>query len=304
MPAPVLFDAAEDAFPPGAPTPARRLESGEILLFAPGRLPLPTEDELVFLRDELGSLMTLKNISYHPEGDYLSGMKRVPEAAARTRDVLREHGARVAGFLGALLPEYARDWRLGKVNFRPLQERGRAIARHSSNELVHVDAFASGATHGDRVLRFFTNVHPTEPRVWRSAGLFPELYREFGARAGIADLGRGGLAPGAPERAWSGLLHALARLGLGRALMADTSPYDRAMKRLHDELKDDAAFQEDVGRFRTMSFLPFTSWCVLTDMVSHAAVSGRHALVATFYVRLERCVAPALAPFHVMAGSA
>ncbi len=284
-----------------SPTPAERLERGEILIFRPGMLELPPEPDQVFLREELGARITLKNISYHPEGDYLSGMKRDADCRQRTRAILRAHNEIVVAFLERVFPEYADDWRSGKVNFRPLQERGRALRRHSSNELVHVDAFASGATHGDRVLRFFTNIHPTEPRVWKSAGLFPDLFREFGPAAGIASLGRQGLAPDAFDRAYTGLVRTLARLGLEQALMADTSPYDRAMKKLHDHLKDDDAFQKDDARFTTMSFAPFTSWCVLTDMVSHAAVSGRHALVNTFYVKLERCAVPDLAPFHVMA---
>jgi len=67
------------------------------------------------------------------------------------------------------------------------------------------------------------------------------------------------------------------------------------------QLKSVAKVVADTARFTTLSFPPFTSWCVLTDMVSHAAVSGRYALVNTFYVKLERCAVPDLAPFNVMA---
>ena len=144
------------------------------------------------------------------------------------------------------MPEYAAAWRVGKVNFRPLQERGRVLPRHSSNELLHVDAFASGATHGARVLRFFTNIHPTESRLWKSAGLFPELFEEFGVPAGIASIGATGLRPRLPERAFSGFLHAVARMGVAQSLAVDTSPYDRAMHRFHNYLKDDDAFQRVV----------------------------------------------------------
>jgi len=121
-------------------------------------------DDLDFLRNRLGELLSLKNISYHPGGDYLSGIKNDPQARESTRQILRDHNAEMTRFLGALLPDYAPDWHCGKVNFRPLEEKGRQISRHSSNELIHVDAFASGATHGDRTLRFFTNIHPTVSR--------------------------------------------------------------------------------------------------------------------------------------------
>lgn len=301
LPAVYPVGADEHLAPGGSRALEERLERGDVLLFAPGQLPLPPEEDLAFLRG-LGGSLTLKNISYHPEGDYLSGIER-GEARTRTRAVLRERDRAVRGFLGERLADYAADWRVGKVNFRPLQERGRDLPRHSSNELLHVDAFASGATHGDRVLRFFTNIHPSEARVWRSAGLFPELYREFGAAAGVAGRGERGLAPSLPERAFSGLLQALARVGIAQPLMADTSPYDRAMHRFHNHLKDDDGFQRDEARCVRMEFPPFSSWAVLTDMVSHAAVSGQHALVDTFYVRRTRCVRPELAPYSIMAGA-
>lgn len=296
---PTVTMTAERLAPGVTPSPAERLERGAVLVFPPGAVPLPDEDDLRFLREELGERITLKNISYHPEGGYLSGLKRGGGVFERAKRILAERDGVARTFLSGVLPDYARDWHVGKVNYRPLEERGRQISRHSSNELVHVDAFASGATHGDRVLRFFTNVNPTEPRVWRSAGLFPELYREFGESAGILPAR---LGAGPAERAFSGLLRGLAGMGLGQARMVDTSPYDRAMKRLHDRLKDDDAFQQDEARMVAMEFEPLSSWCVLTDMVSHACVRGRHALVNTYYVPLERCAVPELAPFHVMGG--
>lgn len=305
MSSPALYRVPADKRPlESEPRLVERLERGDVLLFAPGALTLPPEEDLEFLRRELGALITLKNISYHPEGDYLSGIKRDPVRARRVRAILLEHNRQVQALLRASVPEYAADWRVGKVNFRPLQERGRALPRHSSNELVHVDAFASGATHGDRVLRFFTNIHPTEARVWKSAGLFPELFQEFGKSAGIASIGEGGLRPRLPERAFSGLLHAVARMGVAQPLAVDTSPYDRAMHRFHNYLKDDDAFQRDEDRCVRMEFPPFHSWAVLTDMVSHAAVSGQHALVNTFYVSQGCCVHPELSPINIIAGSA
>lgn len=287
----------------GEPTDelAECLERGEILRFEPGVLPLPPEEDLDYLRRELGRLITLKNISYHPAGDYLSGIKRDPEARSRTRRILREHNREVQGLLGRILPRYEAGWSAGKVNFRPLQERGRTISRHSSNELVHVDAFASGATHGGRTLRFFTNIHPTEPRVWKSAGLFPEILEEFGQRAGVLPLGPRGLREGPLDRARTGVLRTLSRLGLPQALTVDSSPYDRAMKRLHDTLKDDDAFQQDEGRCTVFDFPPHASWVVLTDLVSHACVSGQHALVNTWTIPRECLAAAELAPYELIA---
>ena len=280
---------------------AESLERGEILVFEAGALPLPPEEDLEFLRVELGKLISLKNISYHPHGRYLSGIKNDKDAREQTRRILHDHNRVVTAFLAERVPEYVSKWHAGKVNFRPLQEQGRELSRHSSNELLHVDAFASGATHGDRTLRFFTNIHPTESRVWKSAGLFPELFEEFGASAGVLPLSARGLSEGPLDQALTGLLRTLAKLGLPQALTVDSSPYDRAMKRVHDTLKDDDDFQRDERRWSFFEFPPFSSWVVLTDMVSHACVSGQHALVNTWTVSKESLRVPELAPYQVIA---
>ena len=278
-----------------------RLERGAILFFPPGLLALPPASELEFLRTELEGRVTLKNLSYHPAGDYLSGIGGDAGVRARTRAILRAHGDCVHALLARLLPRYARTWRAGKVNYRPFEEAGRDLTAHSSNELVHVDAFASGATHGGRILRFFTNVHPSAPRRWKSAGLFPELLAEFGDAAGVGALGARRLAEGPLDRAFSGLVRLAVRAGLPQAATLDTSPYDRAMKRLHDALKDSPTFQADEGRLQIFEFPAGSSWIVLTDMVSHAVIRGQHALVCTWIVPLQRCQVPELAPYTLLA---
>jgi hypothetical protein len=275
---------------------AERLERGEVPVFPAGMLPLPPADDLEFLRRELGNMLALKNISYHPHGDHLSGIKGNREYKERTRQILAEHNRVVTAFLEKALPEYAGGWRIEKVNFRPIQEKGRDLKPRASNERLHTDAFASGATHGGRILRFFTNIHPTAPRVWKSSGLFPELYREFGAAAGIA---RPRLTSGVGNRLLSGTLKGVSKVA-PKAILADTTPYDRAMLKMHNFLKDSDAFQGDESRQVFMRFEPFQSWCVLTDTVSHAVTEGQHALVNTYYVALDRCVVPELAPFRVM----
>jgi hypothetical protein len=278
-------------------TLATKLEEGHILFFPRAPMPLPPPEDLEFLRTALTDLMALKNISYHPPEDMLSGLKGDRAAKERTRGILQQHSFHVRELLAKILPRYAEGWALGKVNWRPVEEHGRPLSRHSSNEFIHVDAFPSGATHGARVLRFFTNVNPTEARVWRSSGTFAEIYRDFHKPAGIA--GGAAIEPSLPARALSGLLRGVKKLGVPTELV-DTSPYDRAMKKLHDYLKDSDAFQQDSTRYVDLEFPPFSSWAVLTDGVSHACLRGQHALVNTFYVPLSHAAAPQLAPLSVM----
>ncbi len=283
-------------------TLAERLECGEIVTFPPGDLSLPGDSDLEFLRHGLAEFMKSKNVSYHPEGDYLTGIA-AGEAKARAHSILRERTATVNEFLGRKLPEYSARWRQCKVNARPVQEQGRQISKHSSNELIHVDAFPSGPTYGARPLRFFTNINATEPRVWKSAGLFPELYEKFARAAGLVGGGQERLGASAVGRAAKGTLSLLAGLGLEKARLIGTSPYDRAMKRVHDTLKEDDAFQSS-DTIERLEFEPGSSWCCFSDLVSHGVISGQHVLVNTYYVPLAACVRPELAPFNVMSHAA
>jgi len=203
---------------------------------------------------------------------------------------------RVRELLQREMPGFTRGWTPGTSSFRPLEEEGRNLSAHASNELIHVDAGAYGATHGDRILRFFVNLNPSRERVWISKGTFDELFARHGHEAGVD---AGPLEPAVPERALSGLLSALQRR-FPMARVLDTSPYDRRMRRFHNWMKDTKAFQEPPHE--RISFAPFSAWMVLTDGVSHACVRGQHALVDTFLVPLRNCQRKA--PYHLLAGSA
>src|SRR6267154_2790512 len=187
---------------------AEALERGRIVRFARPPFELPGPPELDFLREGLAPFLERKNVSYYPEAERLTGLRGPPEVRRRALSVLRQHSIRVRGFLERAMPGFTRGWQPGTSSFRPLEEQGRNLSAHASNELVHVDAGAYGATHGDRILRFFVNVNPERERVWVTKGTFAELLRRHGEEAGVR---KGGLAPGVPERAWSGLLQVTSR---------------------------------------------------------------------------------------------
>src|SRR5438046_6280472 len=153
-------------------------------------------------------MLKRKNHSYYPEAGRLKGAKGDPAAAARVHGILREHSRQVRAFLERELPALVPGWTVGTSSFRPLQERGRDLGAHASNELVHVDAGAYGATHGDRILRFFVNLNPSADRVWVTKGSFRELFAEHGISAGIAV---GDLRPRSAERIVGGALRAARR---------------------------------------------------------------------------------------------
>src|SRR5882672_10824187 len=162
------------------------LESGKIVCFPECPIELPGADDLEFLRQEMPKHLASKNISFHPEAERIVGIKGERGVIERAQRILKEQNGRVQALLRKTMPALTRDWLVGTASFRPLQEKDCALPAHASNELVHVDAGAYGATHGDGIIRFFVNVNPVEDRVWVTKGAFPELYRRYGSQAGVA----------------------------------------------------------------------------------------------------------------------
>jgi hypothetical protein len=274
------------------------LERGAIVHFPECPLPLPSPEDLAFLREELPRQLDVKNVSYHPESDRLHGVKDDVALRERALRVLKAHSRNVEEFLERTIPALTRDWTVGTSSFRPIQERGRNLDAHASNELVHVDAGAYGATRGDHILRFFVNVNPSADRVWATKGAFPYLYERYGAAAGIA--GARELDAGVLDQLRSALLKGLVKVGVKEAMIVDSSPYDRLMRRFHNYMKDTPEFRDGRDDYEELRFAPFSAWMVFTDTVSHASISGQHALVNTFIVRLASCRLPELAPINIL----
>jgi hypothetical protein len=297
-----------ESFPPerlaqaGASELSDALERGCIVHFPEAPLELPPKDDLDFMRERMPALLSSKNISYHPEADRIYGISGDPAEVERARGILKNHNARVQAFLGRAIPSLTRGWLVGTASFRPLQEKGRNLSAHASNERVHVDAGAYGATHGDGVLRFFVNANPTEDRVWITKGPFVDLYRRYSKEAGIqAPPGEeaGWLREGPLDRLRSAAARALGAL-VPSARLLDSSPYDRVMRRFHNFMKDSPAFQSASEGHREFRFKPFQAWMVFTDRVSHACIEGRFAFIDTFVPRLSSFRLPDLAPINIL----
>jgi hypothetical protein len=283
------------------------LEQGNIVHFPTSPVTIPAAEDLAFFREELPHLLKLKNISYHPEAGRVRGLDVVDaEAADRVTRILRQVSDDVASFLTAHAPSLTEEWTVGTCSFRPIQEKGRNLKAHASNELVHIDAGAYGATNGDRILRFFINVNPTEDRVWATKGNFPELYQRY---ADVAEIRADNPGPGyLQKKPWdhlrTGLLNGIAAVGVPTAKVLDSSPYDRAMRKFHNYMKDTPSFQQEPAGHEEFRFPPFSAWMAFTDMVSHASLSGQFAFVHTSIVRLQNCRKPELAPFNILRNSA
>ena len=71
------------------------------------------------------------------------------------------------------------------------------------------------------------------------------------------------------------------------------------MLRFHDYLKQNAEFQASPERER-IRFAPGSSWIVMTDMVSHAVLSGQYALEQTVIVDRGALAAPDRSPVAIL----
>jgi 3-deoxy-D-manno-octulosonic acid hydroxylase-like protein len=266
------------------------LEAGNVLYFARSPIELPRQDiELLLSQRQAGSTY-YKNIAYRPSEDRVTGLDKTGDRE-RMRQVLKRYCNETTCLLAKLLARYATGWRVDFTSFRPFEEEGRALALHARNDLLHVDAFPTRPTHGNRILRFFTNLNPTAPRVWMTGEAFPELAARYAVEGGITRLAR--------RRAGTASQVTAKLAGAFGLRQFTASPYDTAMHRFHNFLKENAKFQGEAKKTRT-EFPPGSSWIVFTDMVSHAVLSGQFALEQTFIIPYRAQHRPELAPVNIL----
>ena len=267
----------------------QQLERGNILFFP--RTPFPlSEDEREVLRGVSLTGGTLhKNIAYRPASDKVTGFdKAAVHDPAKLRQVLRAYSQRVIGLLRTLLPRYMQDHRLDFASFRPQEEEGRDLPTKKRNDLLHIDAFPTRPTKGDLILRVFTNINKTRPRVWLTSDPFEPLAKRYAMDAGLPEI--------AKRPAQSTLKKILRAAGIP---IADRSAYDRFMLGFHDYLKFNQEYQRDCAKYR-FEFPPDSTWMVFTDIVPHAVLSGQHALEQTVIVRRNSLAARRHAPIEIL----
>src|SRR5580693_3587908 len=266
------------------------LERGQILFFREPPFDLPADDQKFLLAQEWSELRMHKNVSYRPSEDMLRGVSGDRETIRRLQSIMRNYSAQVTQFLGKFLTPYAGKWNQDFASFRPLEEEGRDLPLHKRNDLLHVDAFPSRPTRGGRILRIFTNLNPSRPRVWNTTENFGAIAGKFAKTAGLEKIADD---DSAISRAVQNLG---AKLGLTSAVR---SPYDMFMLRFHDYLKENADFQKNTPKTQ-IDFPPLATWIVFTDCVAHAVMSGQYAIEQTFLIPPAALVSPDVAPYKIL----
>lgn len=267
-----------------------QLEAGNILFFPRTPIDLPEEDCDFLMSQRQTKAAYHKNIAYRPSRNRVTGMARGSDQNSMRR-IMRGFSQQAAQVVSRMFARYAAGWKIDFASFRPFEEEGRELPLHARNDLLHIDAFPTRPTHGDRILRFFVNLNPQRPRVWLTGDAFDKLAKRFAGEAGLIRLG---------WRADSLFRRQLAKAGRAVHLpQFGRPPYDAAMHRFHNFLKENAEFQQSCTKQR-WEFPPRSSWLVFTDMVSHAVLAGQMALEQTFIIPRRQMLRPELAPAEVL----
>lgn len=269
----------------------QRLETGDILYFPRTPFTLTAEERAVLLAQKQVDASYHKNISYRPAQDRLKGIDQSDgRERARVHEVMRAYSERAIAFMASFLSSYAKDWKIDFASFRPIEEQGRKVSHRSRNDLIHVDSFPSRPSHGDRLLRIFTNVNPERSRIWVTSDSFEQLAWQYAGKARLPH------RPTPLTRVRSQAVRLLSSAGLP---VVDRPPYDQFMLRFHHYLKESETFQRDCPKER-WEFPPDSTWICFTDTTSHSCISGQYALEQTFIVRRGSLVFPEKAPIAIL----
>lgn len=267
----------------------RELEVGAIVFFPGSPIDIPFPDRELLLGRKQSSSAYHKNIAYRPSEDRVTGLDASEQQeAVELRRILRDYSQRSVEFLMRFLIPYAGKWKLDYASFRPVEEQGRTARLHARNDLLHFDSFPTRPTNGARILRFFTNINPTQSRVWLTSQTFEAFGPHFAKRTGLLPSFRNPLSRGL--RAMARRMHIPG---------ANRPPYDELMHRCHNAMKEDESFQATTPK-RRWEFPPNSSWMVFTDCVSHAVLSGQYALEQTFLIPQTVLVEAGRSPLAIL----
>ena len=263
--------------PEAQQTAVRALEGGGVLILPHVAFDLQ-EGERRFLSPRWSDGRA-KNISY--DGARLKGARGTADELTALSNMLARFATSAAELVSALFPRYAPYVRRARTSFRPQPAVGRAVSWRKDDSRLHVDAFPSRPNHGERILRVFCNLNPTEDRVWRVGEDFATMATALLPRV---------------RRAWPGTPTLLSALRVTKGVRSD---YDHLMLGLHDRAKADMAYQRDCAQ-QTVRFRPGTTWLCFSDQVMHAAVSGQHMLEQTIHLPVSALYDPASSPLAIL----
>ena len=275
----VEIDVTELAQVASRPEWTAAVEAGKVLYFP--RLGFDVQpQEKALLREDMLSPKS-RNVSLGADG-VLKGAGGSAAEQAQLAAMVARFRQQALQLVDALLPEYHGHTRIAPTSFRPRQVETRVQSVRADDQRMHVDAFPSRPTYGERLLRVFANVNPADvPRVWRVGESFETVARHF-------------LPKAKPYSLWQAKL-----LNAVKATKSLRSEYDHYMLQLHDLMKFDDAYQKN-GTQVTMPFPPGCLWVCYSDQATHAVMSGQFMMEQTLYLPAGHEVDPTSSPLAIL----
>jgi hypothetical protein len=255
------------------------LEQGAVIFFPDLPFAVEPSERDIFSPAILSSS---KNTSYDPATDRVGGTSLEGAAREQLRVVLKRFSDAAASLVDQVLPEYRGRTVRRRASFRPAEIAGRQTSWRKDDTRLHLDAFPTSPTHGDRILRVFSNVNPEgRARTWRVGE----------EAAQVADRYVNALA--LPFPGWNALLAAV------RVTKSPRTAYDTLMLQLHDLMKQDAAYQESSPQER-IDLPAGSTWMTFTDQVGHAAMAGQYQFEQTFLLPVSAMLDDSRSPLRVL----
>ena len=243
------------------------LEHGGVL-FLPNLTFRLTADEEHFLSPDWSNGKA-KNIYLRGNERKIRGAKGSEADLQAMSELIERYALNAKQLIANLLPAYAEHAKPANTSLRCIEAAGRKTSWRKDDSRLHADAFPSKPTHGERILRVFTNVNPQgKPRVWKVGEPFADMANKF-----IAKVPR-------YSKTQAKLLH---MLGITKTLRGE---YDHVMLHLHDLTKADAEYQQNAPQMQ-FEFPANSTWIVYSDQVLHAVLSGQHMMEQTLHLPPE-----------------
>jgi hypothetical protein len=255
----------------------RTIESGGVLVL-PRVVFALAGDEKRFLSAQWSDGRA-KNVSL--DGGELKGAQGDEGDLRELAAMVRRFADSAASLVTTLFPRYAPYVKRARTSFRPQPAVGRDVSWRKDDSRLHIDAFPSRPSRGERILRVFSNVNPTQPRVWRVGESFETMASTLLPRI---------------RRPLPGSASVLAALHVTKGRR---SGYDYLMLGLHDRAKEDLAYQRDCEQ-RVVEFAPGTTWLCFSDQVMHAAMSGQYMLEQTINLPVSALYDPQRSPLAIL----
>ena len=255
------------------------VEAGKVLYFPRLGFAVQPEEQALLREDTLAPKS--RNVSLGADGVLkgAAGSAQDQQALAAMVGRFRQQALQL---VDDLLPEYKGQLRVAPTSFRPKQVETRAQSVRADDQRMHVDAFPSRPSYGERLLRVFTNLNPHGvPRVWRVGEDFETIARRF-------------LPQAKPYRPWQAKL-----LNAVHATKSLRSEYDHLMLQLHDLMKFDEQYQKN-GTQVTVPFPPGSVWVCFSDQATHAVMSGQFMMEQTLYLPPGKEVDPQASPLAIL----